>query len=192
MNQKIGVFGGTFDPIHIGHIITTRFVLEQQGLDKIIFVPCNISPMKKEQYSTSADHRLNMLKLAVEDIPHFEISDYEIKKGDVSFTFDTLLEMKKHYKELELIIGFDNLTVFDKWYKPDEILKIAKVCAMKRHNEKTIERSHIYFDKAIILDTPSIEISSTEIRDRVQKGLPIDFLVPDKVKEYIYQHRLYK
>ena len=192
MKQKIGIFGGTFDPVHIGHIITTRFVLEQRKLDRIIFIPCNISPLKTDVYSASTTHRLNMLKLVIEDLPQFDFSDYEIRKGDVSFTFDTLCEMKKEYSEIELIIGYDNLVVFDKWKNPDGIFDITKVVVMKRHGTSAEKPTNKYFDKAIILDTPSIEISSTEIRERVKNNLPIDFLVPEKVKEYIYQNKLYK
>ena len=189
--MKVGIFGGTFDPVHIGHIITTRFVLEKRGLDKIIFIPCNISPLKTSVESSFPIHRLNMLKLAIEDIPQFEFSDYEINKGDVSYTYDTLLEMKKYYEHLELIIGFDNLIVFDKWKNPDKIFEIANVVAMKRNTETEIKIAHKYFDKTIVLDTPTIEISSTEIRERVTKKLPVDYLVPEKVKEYILTNGLY-
>jgi nicotinate-nucleotide adenylyltransferase len=192
MKQKIGIFGGTFDPVHIGHIITTRFVLEQRKLDRIVFIPCNISPLKTNINSTTSEHRLNMLKLAVENHPQFDFSDYEIQKGEVSFTFDTLCEMQKKYSEIELIIGYDNLVLFDKWKNPDGIFDITKVVVMKRHGTSAEKPTNKYFDKAIILDTPSIEISSTEIRERVKNNLPIDFLVPEKVKEYIYQNKLYK
>lgn len=189
--MKIGIFGGTFDPVHVGHIITTHFVLEKRGLDKIIFIPCNISPLKTSVESSSPTHRLNMLKLAIEGLPQFECSDYEINKGDVSYTYDTLLEMKKKYDYLELIIGYDNLIVFDKWKNPDKIFEIANVVAMKRNSDTEIKIAHKYFEQAIILDTPAIEISSTEIRDRVNKKLPIDYLVPEKVKEYILTNGLY-
>lgn len=189
--MKVGIFGGTFDPVHIGHITTTRFVLEKRGLDKIIFIPCNISPLKTSVESSSPIHRLNMLKLAIEGLPQFEYSDYEIKKGDVSYTYDTLLEMKKYYAHLELIIGYDNLVVFDKWKNPDKIFEAANVVAMKRNTDTEIKIAHKYFDKAIVLDTPTIEISSTEIRERVTKKLPIDYLVPEKVKEYILTNGLY-
>ena len=192
MNNKIGIYGGTFDPIHIGHIITTRFVLEQRGLDKIIFIPCNVSPLKTSNFSSSPGHRLNMLKLAIEGFPHFDYSDYEINKGDVSYTYDTICEMKKRFDEIELIIGYDNLVVFDKWKKANEIFEIAKVIVMKRINDRSHEKTHKYYDKAVMINTPSIEISSTEIRERVKNNLPIDFLVPDKVKEYILTNGLYR
>ncbi|MDH7604044.1 MAG: nicotinate-nucleotide adenylyltransferase [Melioribacter sp.] len=190
--EKIGIFGGTFDPVHIGHLITTQFVLEQRKLDKIIFIPCYISPHKTNQNSSNPVHRLNMLRLAIEGIPYFELSDYEIRKGNISYTYDTILELKKTYHYIELIIGYDNLIVFDKWHKPDEILDLTKLIVMKRIIDKDTEVKNKYFERAIILNTPTIEISSTEIRERVKNKLPIDFLVPKKVKEYIIQNKLYE
>lgn len=192
MINKIGIFGGTFDPVHIGHLITTQFVLEKRSLDKIIFIPSNISPLKRDNLNSSPDHRLSMLKLAVDGNPKFDISNFELEKGNVSYTYDTLCEMKKKYREIELIIGYDNLVVFDKWYKPDEIFELADVVVMKRSCDEDKVVNHKYFDKAIILDTPGIEISSTEIRNRVKNNLPIDYLVPQKVKEYIFSNGLYK
>lgn len=190
--EKIGIFGGTFDPIHIGHLITTQFVLEQRKLDKIIFIPCYISPHKTNYNSSNPVHRLNMLKLAIEGIPYFESSDFEIRKGNISYTYDTILELKKTYHYIELIIGYDNLIVFDKWYKPDEILDLAKLVVMKRVIDKDAEVKNKYFEKAIILNTPSIEISSSEIRERVKNNLSIDFMVPEKVKNYIIKNNLYR
>lgn len=189
--NKVGIFGGSFDPIHLGHLITTQYVLEKRGLEKIIFIPCNISPLKSEQYSSPL-HRLNMLKLAIENFPQFGFSNFEISKGDVSYSYDTLLEMKKLYKNIELIIGFDNLLVFDKWKNPDEIFELTNVIVMKRNDNGFEKSTNKYFDKAIILDTPAIDISSTEIRKRVQNNLTIDFFVPEKVKEYILENDLYK
>lgn len=191
MDKRIGIFGGTFDPIHIGHLITTQFVFEQRKLDKIIFIPCFISPHKTNQNSSNPVHRLNMLTLAIENIPYFEINDYEIRKGTISYTYDTIVELKKSYNYIELIIGYDNLIVFDKWHKPDEILDLAKLVVMKRSIDKDVEQKNKYFDKAIILNTPTIEISSTDIRERVKNNLSIDFLVPPKVKEYIMKNKLY-
>ncbi len=191
MINKIGIFGGTFDPIHIGHLITTQFVYEQRKLDKIIFIPCFISPHKTQINSSHPVHRLNMLRLAIENIPYFEMNDFEIRKGNISYTYDTILELKKTYSYIELIIGYDNLIVFDKWYKPDEILSLVKLIVMKRSIDKEVEIKHKYFEKAIILNTPTIEISSTDIRDRVKNNIAIDFLVPQKVKEYIIKNKLY-
>ncbi len=190
--MKIGLLGGSFDPIHNGHLITAHSVLEQRNLDKIILMPCNISPLKTEILPTDDFHRFNMVKCAVEDISQFEVSDYEINKGDVSFTIDTLVEFSKLYDDIELIIGYDNLAVFDKWKNPDAIFDLCKVVVMKRSMDNIPNSKNIYFDKAIFVPTPSIDISSTDIRKRIKNELPIDFLVPQKVKEYIYKNGLYK
>ncbi len=190
--KPIGILGGSFDPIHLGHLITSYDVLEKRKLEKIIFVPCHISPHKTDQKPTDDIHRLNMVKLAIEKYPYFESSDFEIRKGDVSYTYNTLLELKKTYDQIELIIGFDNLIVFDKWFRPDDIFKLAKVVVMKREIDNIPVKHNKYFDSVILVETTLIDISSTEIRERVKNGESIDYLVPSKVKEYISTHSLYK
>lgn len=192
MKLKVGIYGGTFDPIHNGHLITSSFVLEQRKLDKIIFIPCNISPHKTNQEPTAPIHRLNMLKLAINDLPMFDYSDIEINKDAVSYTYETLVNLKQKYEQIELIIGYDNFLVFDKWHKYDKILELAKVIVMKRTTDHNIDEQKNVYNNIEILDTPIIEISSTAIRDRVNKGLSIDFLVPEKVNEYIINNNLYK
>jgi nicotinate-nucleotide adenylyltransferase len=190
--KPVGILGGSFDPIHLGHLITSYDVLEKRNLEKIIFVPCHISPHKTDQRPTEDNHRLNMVNLAIEQYPYFESSDYEIRKGDVSYTYNTLLELKKSYDQLELIIGFDNLIVFDKWHRPDDILQLATVVVMKREIDNIPVKHNKYFDSVILLETTQIDISSTEIREHVKNGASIDYLVPSKVKEYISTHSLYK
>jgi len=190
--KPVGILGGSFDPIHLGHLITSYDVLEKRNLEKIIFIPCHISPHKTDQKPTEDTHRLNMVKLAIEQYPYFEFSDYEIHKGDVSYTYNTLVELKKSYDQIELIIGFDNLIVFDKWHRPDDILQLATVVVMKREIDYIPAKHNKYFDSVILLETTLIDISSTEIRERVKNGSSIDYLVPSKVKEYISAHGLYK
>ncbi len=190
--KPVGILGGSFDPIHLGHLITSYDVLEKRNLEKIIFVPCHISPHKTDQKPTEDNHRLNMVKLAIEQYPYFESSDYEIRKGEVSYTYNTLVELKKSYDQIELIIGFDNLIVFDKWFRPDDILQLATVVVMKREIDNVPVKHNKYFDSVILLETTLIDISSTEIRERVKNNEPIDYLVPSKVKEYISKHGLYK
>ncbi len=189
--KAVGIFGGSFDPIHIGHLITSNEVLEKRNLEKIIFVPCHISPHKKGRIPADNFHRLEMVNIAIEQYPYFESSDFEIRKGKISYTYDTLIEMRKKYKNLELIIGFDNMLVFDKWYKPDEICKVAKIVVMKRKVDLIPPKHNKYFDSAKMLETTLVDISSTEIRDRVRKGLSIDNLVTNNVKEYIFRNKLY-
>lgn len=190
--NRIGIFGGTFDPIHHGHLITAQSVREICNLDKIIFMPAYISPHKQEVITSSADDRLNMLKLALDDIPFFNYSDFEIKQHDISYTIDTLREFKKIYNEIDLIIGYDNIFSFHTWKDPDEILKLADVIVLKRRSSHPIDYVDKYVEAAHFVETRGIEISSTDIRNRVHGNLPIHYLVPDSVKDYIYKHNLYR
>lgn len=191
-SPKIGIYGGTFDPIHMGHLITAQFILEERNLNKIVFIPAYISPHKTQVLSVEGMHRIEMVKLAIDGYKYFQYSDYEINKGGVSYTIDTLHELKKKYEDIELIIGYDNLLSFDTWHKPDEIVTLAKLLVLKRKIGGDINQFNKYFSEAKFIDSPTIEISSTSIRERIRKNLPIDFLVPEKVKEYIISNNLYK
>ena len=190
--SSVGIIGGTFDPVHFGHLITAQSVKEIRNLERIIFIPCNISPHKKENHAENSGHRYEMIRKAVQEVKGFEVSDFEIKKGGISYTVDTLREFRKEFSEIELIIGFDNLLKFDSWKDPDEILNLAKLVVMKRKIDKVPEEKNKYYNKAIIVDTPLIEINATDIRERVKEGRSIDFLVPETVKEYIYNFKLYR
>ena len=189
--SKVGIFGGTFDPIHLGHLITAQSVREIRNLEKIIFIPAFISPHKSDAKTSSAEDRLNMIKLAIDGIPFFDYSDMEIKKGGVSFTVDTLKELKHNYDELEFIIGYDNIFEFHTWKDPDEIMKLAKILVLKRKSSHPPQFKDKYYHQAVFVQTRGIEISATDIRERVKKGLPINFLVPPNVLEYIHKHNLY-
>ncbi len=190
--SPVGIIGGTFDPIHFGHLITAQAVKEIRSLKKIIFIPCYISPHKKDQGNGDAIHRFEMIKQAITGVEGFEVSDFEIKKGGVSYTIDTLKKFRKEYSNIELIIGFDNLVKFDSWKEPDEIVKLAQLVVMKRKIDKMPKDKNRFFNSAVIVDTPLIEINATDIRERVKEGSAIDFLVPEKVKEYIYNSNLYR
>ncbi len=190
--SSVGIIGGTFDPVHFGHLITAQSVKEIRNLEKIIFIPCNISPHKKENHAENSRHRYEMIRSALQEVKGFEVSDFEINKGGISYTVDTLKKFRKEFSEIELIIGFDNLLKFDSWKDPDEVLKLAKLVVMKRKIDRVPKEKNKYYDKAIIVNTPLIEINATEIRQRVKDGLPIDFLVPETVKEYIYNFKLYR
>ncbi len=189
--DKIGIFGGTFDPIHFGHLITAQAVLEKRNLDKIIFVPSYISPHKVNHQYSDPIHRMNMTKLATETNPNFIVSDFEINRNEISYTYNTLLEFSKTYEEMELIIGFDNLVVFDLWHKPDEILKLVKLVVMKRTYDKEIKSPNKYFGEAEFVDTPTIEISATEIRKKISKQMCVEYFLPEKVINYIKTNNLY-
>ncbi|HEX9251325.1 MAG TPA: nicotinate-nucleotide adenylyltransferase [Ignavibacteriaceae bacterium] len=190
--SKVGIFGGTFDPIHNGHLITAQSVKEIRNLEKIIFIPAYISPHKQHAKASSAQHRLNMLKLAVDDIPFFECSDFEINQHTISYTIDTLREFKKSYDEIDLIIGYDNIFQFHTWKEPDEIFRMANVVVLKRKSSHPLDFVDKYVEAAHFVETRGIEISATDIRNRVHADLPIYYLVPEKVLEYISKNKLYK
>ena len=190
--SRVGIFGGTFDPIHNGHLITAQSVKEIRELEKIIFIPAYISPHKQHAKASNAKHRLNMLKLAMDEIPFFECSDFEIKQHTISYTIDTLKEFKKYYDEIDLIIGYDNIFQFHTWKDPDEIFKLANVVVLKRKSSHPIDYVDKYVESAYFVETRGIEISATDIRNRVHEGLPIYYLVPEKVLEYINENKLYK
>jgi nicotinate-nucleotide adenylyltransferase len=188
----VGVFGGSFDPVHSGHLIIAQRLIEIRGLSGIIFVPCHISPHKIEKGAASPEKRLEMLKLAIEGNPSFAISTFELENEGISYTIDTLRELKKYYDNLELIIGYDNILQFNTWKEPDEIFNVAKVIVMKRPGSVETEEKDKYYKKAVFVDTPLLDISSTEIRGRVKNNLRIDFMTPEKVMNYIYRKKLYK
>jgi len=189
--SKVGIFGGTFDPIHLGHLITAQSVREIRKLDKIIFIPAFISPHKNDVTTSSAEDRLNMIKLAVKGIPFFDFSDIEVKKGGVSYTVGTLRELKMIYDKIEFIIGYDNIFTFHTWKEPDEIVKLASIIVLKRKSSHPPLFEDKYYHQAVFVQTRGIEISATDIRERVKKGMPINFLVPPIVMEYIYKQKLY-
>lgn len=189
--NKVGLFGGTFDPIHLGHLITAQSVREIRNLNKIIFIPSFISPHKADLKSASPENRLEMIKLSIVDIDFFEYSDYEIKRKGVSYTIDTVKEMKKRYDEIEFIIGYDNIFQFHTWKNPDELLKLAKIVVLKRKSSYPPPVKDKYYKAAEFVETRGIEISATDIRERVKNGLPVHYLVTDKVRDYIYRNKLY-
>ncbi|MEO0259043.1 MAG: nicotinate (nicotinamide) nucleotide adenylyltransferase [candidate division WOR-3 bacterium] len=187
--QKIGVFGGTFDPIHIGHIILAQDVIEHVQLDKIFFV-VNYHPPHKKVY-TSFEHRFNMVRLAITDHKDFVASDIEKAQNiSPSYTYHSLCKLKEliPLAELYLIIGSDQYNSFQTWYKYGEILELVKLIVLKRPGyapPKNITNNVVFIDERLI------DISSTEIRERVKKGKSIKFMVPELVEEYIKKNKLY-
>jgi nicotinate-nucleotide adenylyltransferase len=133
-----------------------------------------------------------MINIAIDGIPFFDYSDTEIKRNGISFTIDTLKDLKKIYKELEFIIGYDNIFKFHDWKDPDEILKLTTLIVLKRKSSKPPSFEDKYYKQAVFVQTRGIEISATDIRERVKHGLPINFLVPPKVMDYIYKYKLYE
>jgi len=191
--MKLGIFGGTFDPVHHGHLIVAEAVRESVGLDRILFVPTLISPHKQDARATPADQRLAMLREAVRPNPFFEVLDIEIERGGVSYTVDTLraLGETNPRDDLYLLIGADNLLEFGTWREPSEILQRATLVVMDRPGFPVQGKEPPLPSRTVRCRVPAIDISGTEIRRRVKEGLPISFLVPPSVARYIGRNRLY-
>ncbi len=200
-NQKIGIFGGAFNPVHNGHINLAKQYMNELELDKLLFIPTAVPPHKSANGLASEFDRLNMLNLATGDIEKFEVSDIEFKRSGKSYTYDTLIELKKIYKNsnLYLIIGADQLLHFDKWYKYKEILSLVTLCTSARESEE--EKSEMInfakslegldMNKFFILKTPVLKVSSSEVRQKIKLGEDVSNLVPKKVYNYICERGLY-
>ncbi|MFN4111351.1 MAG: nicotinate-nucleotide adenylyltransferase [Ignavibacteria bacterium] len=190
--KKVCIIGGSFNPIHIGHLILANTVLEKLNLDEMIFVPCYIQPLKGDKDFASSTHRLEMVKLAIESNPKFTLSDIEINRKGKSFTVDTLKFFKKKYENLYFVIGADNIRDFHKWKEPDTILKTANLIVTNRGGINIRIPEKIRGKKIISCTIPHIEISSTMIREKIRNGQSIKYLVPEAVENYIVQNNLYK
>ena len=197
--KRYGIYGGSFNPPHIGHKILAENVREQLSLDKVIFIPSGNHALKDEVSIKDAEHRLNMAKLAFEGDPNFEVSDIEIVKarnGITNYTVDTLIDLYDRYKEdfikIYLIVGIDNLIEFPKWKNPNKLFLISEVIVMNRPGFLVQDVDDEFSRKARCLSVPMLEISSTDIRFRVKEGKSIKYLVDPYVEDYIVKHNLFK
>ena len=189
MLKKIGIFGGTFNPVHTGHLILAQDALERFGLDRVLFIPCAHPPHKKPNCLAPASHRLGMLKAALKDDSRFAISDMEIKRGGVSYSIDTLRELRRMFPTsvLYFIVGADSLNELRSWRKVGELQKLCIFIAMGRPGYAVRGSSKVMLFKGHLVD-----ISSSEIRKRIAEGRRIRHLVPKAVERYINSRRLYQ
>jgi len=186
--QRIGIFGGAFDPIHIGHIILAQDIWENVPLDKILFLVNYVPPHKNVQ--APFHHRFEMVKLAVEKFPYFEASDFEEKNQIVpSYTYNVISKMKELMPDAEfyLIIGTDQYNSLDKWYKKELLLEMVELIVLRRPGHELKD----FGKKVFFVDERLIDVSSTEIRERVKEGKVISHLVPETVEKYIRENHLY-
>lgn len=193
--MRLGIFGGTFDPPHNGHLQLARFAFEQKSLDKLIFVPAFRTPYADKSTSVSFDDRFRMTQLAVEDLNGFELSDIEGVRGGDSFTVDSVRHFRKLYSleadQLFLIIGADSLMRFGEWKSPDAILNECSVCVLNRAEVKREDMDKRFSDRVEFLDNELITVSSSDIRDKLREGGDVGSLVDKKVIEYISDRKLY-
>jgi len=185
------IFGGSFNPVHTGHLFIVQEVLYKLGYERAILIPANIASHKANNTKLTPQDRLLMLRAAVEDMPGVLVDDCDIKRGGVTYSIDTIRYILKNYDitgRLGFIIGDDLLSDFDKWRSPDEIKKLVDIIVVRRDVEGCIPSN--YPDRYI--KNKMLPISSTEIRERVRNGEPIRYLVPEKVRKIIEQCGFYK
>ena len=200
VQNKIGIMGGTFDPIHIAHLILAEQACVQFGLEKILFMPSSQPPHKDNRMVSAAYHREAMVLAAIRGNNKFVYSDLEIRRDGITYTSDTLKELHEEYPDTEFyfIMGADSLFAVDTWYKPEEIFKMAIILAGNRMDvpEEKLDHQIAYLRERFggqihLIDMPDIAVSSSDIRKRCKEGLPIQYYVPDAVYQYIEANELY-
>jgi nicotinate-nucleotide adenylyltransferase len=198
--MRIGILGGTFDPPHNGHLAIASTALEKLKLGKILFIPSHRSPLKQRPDISPAEDRWKMLQAAINGEPHLSISDIELYRPGPSYTIDTLKALKARFQkgdEMFFLMGWDSLNDLPRWKQAPELVKLCTIVAITRPN--TPEPDMKKLEKAIpgltghyiLLDMTPVYISSSGVRDKVEKGISIKGLVPDAVEKYIYSHKLY-
>lgn len=198
--MNIGVLGGTFDPVHNGHLTVAEVVRKRLNLAEVIFVPAGQPWLKADKPITPAKHRLQMLRLSLAGKPYFKISTLEIERAGPSYTIDTIIELRSKINardELFFILGQDNLAQLPQWREPSRLIQLCYLVAVSRPgpprpNLKILEASLPGISQRVMLmDEPQVNISASEIRDRVARGLSIRHLVSEPVNRYIKENRLY-
>ncbi len=199
-HTRVGIYGGTFAPIHNGHVRAAKAFMEQMKLDYLFIIPAYLPPHKQIDESDNPIYRLRMCELAFEGVDGVVISDCEILRGGKSYTYDTLKELQRENTRLFLLCGTDMVLTFDTWYRFEDILKMCYPVYVRRENDPLIgnrivskiteyyQKYGVMFRKII---TEPVELSSTDIRAAVRSGKDISNLVPEKVAEFICENGLY-
>lgn len=199
--KKTGILGGTFNPIHMAHLIIAEIAQEEAGLDEVLFIPSGCSYLKDAADILPAKDRIRMTGLAIEDNPNFALSTIEIDREGNSYTCDTLEELKERYPDQEfyLILGADNLFTMEQWKDPEVIFRDAKILAAvrgsKRHadmEDKIADLKEKYDADITLLHVSHVDISSSMIREKIAQGHSIRYMVPEKVREYIVKNHFYE
>lgn len=199
--KRVGIFGGTFDPIHIGHLMTAQAVRDEFHLEEILFIPASEPPHKIGWEITSAEHRYNMVSLATESNPYFSVSRIELDRKGRSYTIDTVRELLRlHGEDTEyyFLAGADVIRDLPTWENVKQLLELCRfIAATRQGSEADFDALKRFFGAAgehriHRLVTPELEISSTDIRRRVERGFSIEYIVPREVAAYIRQNRLYR
>jgi nicotinate-nucleotide adenylyltransferase len=191
INMKLGIFGGSFNPVHLGHLLVAQAAIEELGLGKLFFIPAAQSPFKVENEIAPAEIRLKLLRLALAGKTNCEIDEQEIRRGGISYSIETLRDYVKKFPSAKLfyLIGVDNISKLNEWSEADELAKLAEFVAVPRPGESAAEFPKPF--RGRILKGFPVEISSLQIRSRVKANLPIENLVPLFVAEAIHASKVY-
>ncbi len=197
--MKLAIMGGTFNPIHIGHLVCAEEAVSQFELDQVLFMPTGLPPHKEIRKGVSSEARFQMCMIATRDNPLFEVSRYEINREETSYTVDTIRHFRRQQPETDLyfISGADAILEILEWKDPDELLSMAMLIGATRPGypldriSGNLEK-FLQAKKVKIMEIPGIGISSTMIRDRVSEGKSIRYLVPEGVRRFIYEEGLYR
>jgi nicotinate-nucleotide adenylyltransferase len=210
--NKIGLFGGSFDPVHVGHLRVAEEVRGHLGLEKVFFIPAAVQPLKREITAIDADERLRMIRMSIRGNRFFRASDIEVKRGGISYSIDTVKSYARRFDDLYFLIGVDAFSEIDLWKDYGELFRYTNFAVMVRPNHKatnllkvapkTIRREvkridsstyeHTSGKKLFLFEITQLDISSTNIRSLVQQGRSIRYLVADSVERFIRQRGLYK
>lgn len=195
--HRLGVMGGTFDPIHFGHLAIAEEARYRLNLEKVIFIPCGVPPHKKLYEISASQHRYEMTRLAISDNRHFDISSMEQERSGLSYSVDTITELRQEYPgtHFYFITGADAILEILTWKNPERLSEICTLVAVTRPGYDLAEFQQRIgeeiFNRVTFLKAPGVDVSSSEIRQRCGVGAPIRYLVPDKVCHYIHEHQLY-
>ena len=198
--MNIGVLGGTFDPIHIGHLILAEEARARLNLAEVLFVPAGQPWLRVDSPISPAEHRVEMVRLAIADKPYFKLSTMEIERVGPSYTVDTIAELKAQLgaeDELFFILGWDNLAELPQWNQPSRLIAMCRLVTVPRpgYPPPDLKALEVLIpglsQRVMLMDKPERDISASVIRSRVAQGLPIHHLVPEPVNRYIKEHELY-
>jgi nicotinate-nucleotide adenylyltransferase len=195
--RRIGVFGGTFDPPHVGHLALAERARDQLGLERVVFVPAADPPHKRGRAKTPFAMRLRMTRLAVRGHAGFSVSDLEARRPGPSYTVETLRAMRRRYhgRELVLLLGADSLADLPGWRDPADVVRLARLAVAARPARRGLRRragARPGGGRVTRLQNPVLEVSSSDLRARARRGESLRYLVPDAVAAYVRRHRLYR
>lgn len=192
-DRQVGLFGGSFNPPHVAHLVIAELICDQFNLDKILWIPNFQSPLKRLEDVAPANQRVEMTRLAIEHNDRFALNEVEVRRKGVSYTVETIRELQERHPDVtfHMIIGSDSLESFGAWHRPDEILERVAMIVFRRPGASAVPPPAGFEERVTFADAPLLEISGTTIRNRLHAGRSIRYMVPDPVHSYIFDNGLY-